>query len=182
VSVSVTLIAVGKNKDAALQSLIDDYLKRMSWRVALVEIPAPNVSDAERKSREADLIRKALPEKCVKIFLDERGRNFDSVAFAKKIEQYFAHAQNNIAFVIGGADGLDETLRAEADLLLCFGQMTWPHMLVRLMLVEQLYRASAILAGHPYHRQYNPILGIKALHDATRGNAFLARDFFHRVP
>ncbi len=149
----ITLITVGKNKDAALQSLIDDYAKRMTWRVNVVEIPAPQVSDAERKSREAELIRKALPEKCVKIFLDERGKNFDSPSFAKKIEQYFSNAQNHLCFVIGGADGLDENLREEADWLLCFGQMTWPHRLVRLMLTEQLYRAESILVGHPYHRQ-----------------------------
>jgi 23S rRNA (pseudouridine1915-N3)-methyltransferase len=153
VSASVTLIAVGKNKDTALQSLIDDYVKRMSWRMNIIEIPAPNVSDAERKSREAELIRKAMPEKSVKIFLDERGKNFDSVSFAKKLDAYFSNGQSHLCFVIGGADGLDESLRQEADLLLCFGQMTWPHMLVRLMLAEQLYRAESILAGHPYHRQ-----------------------------
>ncbi|MDB5478631.1 MAG: rRNA ((1915)-N(3))-methyltransferase RlmH [Alphaproteobacteria bacterium] len=151
-SVSIHLIAIGKNKDAELQRLIDDYTKRLSWKFTLTELPAPNVSDAERKMREAELIRAALPAKSVHIILDERGENVDSVAFAQKIQHYFTAQQSSLCFIIGGADGLDDTLRREADWRVSFGALTWPHMLVRLMLAEQLYRASTILSGHPYHR------------------------------
>ena len=149
---SVHLIAVGKNKDAHLQNLIDDYLKRLSWKFTLTEIPAPNVSDAERKSKEADLIRTAIPAKAVTIILDERGDNPDSIAFAKKIEQFLLNQSSQLVFIIGGADGIDETLRREADWVISFGKLTWPHMMVRLMLTEQIYRAGTILSGHPYHR------------------------------
>lgn len=151
-SITCHLIAVGKNKDANLQTLIDDYTKRLPWKFIMTEIPAPNVSDAERKSREAELIRAAIPPKAVTVFLDERGKNMTSVEFAKKLEHYFLNQQSTLAVIIGGADGLDESLRREADLCLSFGALTWPHMMVRLMLAEQLYRVSTILAGHPYHR------------------------------
>lgn len=151
-SITCHLIAIGKNKDTHLQSLIDEYIKRLPWKLTVTEIPAPNVSDAERKIREADLIRAALPPKAVTIFLDERGKNMGSVEFANKLNQFFLNGQSTIAVIIGGADGLDESLRREADLCLSFGALTWPHMMVRLMCVEQLYRASTILAGHPYHR------------------------------
>lgn len=151
-SISCHLIAVGKNKDSHLQKLIDDYVKRLPWKLTITEIPAPNVSDAERKMREADLIRAAIPAKAVTIYLDERGKNMGSVEFANKLNHFFLNGHSTIAVIIGGADGLDESLRREADLCLSFGALTWPHMMVRLMCVEQLYRASTILSGHPYHR------------------------------
>ena len=151
-TLSVHLIAVGKNKDKSLQNMIDDYLKRMPWKITVTEIAAPNVSDAERKIREAELIRAAIPAKSALIVLDERGENTDSVSFAKKLEQVAAHQSSTIAVVIGGADGIDESLRKDAQWIVSFGKLTWPHMMVRLMLVEQLYRASTILSGHPYHR------------------------------
>lgn len=151
-SVHIQLIAVGKNKDKHLQALIDDYLKRLTWKFTLTEIVPPNVSDAERKSKEAELIRAVLPPKAVTVILDERGDNPDSVAFAKKLEQFFLNQASHIVFIIGGADGIDESLRREANWVISFGKLTWPHMLVRLLLVEQLYRAGTILSGHPYHR------------------------------
>jgi 23S rRNA (pseudouridine1915-N3)-methyltransferase len=151
-SITCHIIAIGKNKDADLQRLIDEYTKRLSWKIIFTELPVLNVSDAERKSREADLIRQAIPAKAIKICLDERGKNIGSEEFAGKLQNYFTNQQSTIAFVIGGADGLDEIFRKEADFVISFGALTWPHMMVRLMLVEQLYRASTILSGHPYHR------------------------------
>ena len=151
-SITCHIIAIGKNKDADLQRLIDEYTKRLAWKIVLTELPVLNVSDAERKLREAELIRNAIPPKAVRILLDERGKNIGSEEFAGKLQNYFTNQQSTIAFVIGGADGLDETFRKEADFVISFGALTWPHMLVRLMLVEQLYRASTILSGHPYHR------------------------------
>lgn len=147
----IHIITLGKNKDKALQAMIEDYLKRMAWTVVFKEIAPPQCSDAERKSREAELIRAALPAKAFVIALDERGDMLDSPGFAARWDT-LQQTHSTVAFVIGGADGLDEALRRQAQMVVCFGRMTWPHMLVRLMLVEQLYRASTILAGHPYHR------------------------------
>ncbi len=149
---SIHLIAVGKNKDSHLQALIDDYRKRLTWDFSITEIPAPNVADSERKAKEADLIRAAIHPKTLLIVLDERGDALDSISFAKKIENFFIHHSSHVTFVIGGADGLDDSLRKTAAWSVGFGKLTWPHMMVRLMLVEQLYRAGTILAGHPYHR------------------------------
>lgn len=146
----ITILTVGKNKDQALQGLIDEYLKRLKGDVTITEIAPPNCSDAERKIREAELLRAAIPPKSIVIALDERGKTMNSPAFAAKLEQL--QQQGRLVFLIGGADGLDQSLRDAAQLTLCFGAMTWPHMLVRLMLVEQLYRAATISAGHPYHR------------------------------
>jgi 23S rRNA (pseudouridine1915-N3)-methyltransferase len=151
-SINCHIIAIGKNRDADLQRLIDEYIKRLSWKITFTELAAPNVSDAERKSREADLLRAAIPPKAVRIFLDERGKNMGSGEFADKLQNYFTNQQSTLAFIIGGADGLDDPFRREADFVISFGALTWPHMMVRLMLVEQLYRASTILDGHPYHR------------------------------
>lgn len=152
-TVSIHIISVGKNKDVHTGALVDDYSRRMApWRVSWSEIPIPNVSDAERKKREADLILEALPKNAVVVAMDERGKNMDSIAFAQKMDGFFAAGSNNVAFIIGGADGLDEAVRVRADLVLSFGALTWPHRLVRVMLAEQLYRAMTILTGHPYHR------------------------------
>ena len=151
-SVTCHIISVGKNKDADLQRLIDDYMRRLPWKTVMTEIAPPQTSDAERREREAALIRAAIPEKAFLICLDERGASMDSVGFARRLEHVFTTQTPVIAVVIGGADGLDPSLRRQAGLCLSFGALTWPHMLVRLMLAEQLYRASTILSGHPYHR------------------------------
>lgn len=149
---NITLLAIGKNKDKALQGLIDDYIKRLPWSLTIKEMAPPNCTDAERKRREAELIRAALPPKSFIIALDERGEALDSVGFARFMEKTQGQSPDNIVFLIGGADGLEEALRNDTQARISFGCMTWPHMLVRLMLAEQLYRASTILAGHPYHR------------------------------
>lgn len=110
------------------------------------------LSGPELKQAEADLLLNAVPNGAVVVALDERGKTMGSRDFAGKIGQWQDRGVGDIAFIIGGADGLDETVRQRADLLISFGAMTWPHMLVRPMLAEQLFRADAILSGHPYHR------------------------------
>ena len=95
---------------------------------------------------------RAIPAGAAVVVLDERGEQLDSSTFAGRIAAWRAEGRTDLACLIGGPDGLAESLRARADLLLAFGRMTWPHLLVRAMLVEQLYRAATILAGHPYHR------------------------------
>ena len=110
---------------------------------------------AEMKRREADLLRAALarrPGKPLVVALDERGRSLDTAAFAQQVGRWRDSGTAELAFLIGGADGLDRDLARSADLLLALGPMTWPHLLVRGLIAEQLYRAQQILAGHPYHR------------------------------
>ena len=101
---------------------------------------------------EAALLEKAIPSGSLACILDERGRVMSSPDFADQIAQWRDTGRQDVAFVIGGADGLDPGLRDKADFALSFGPMVWPHMLVRVMLAEQLYRAASILAGSPYHR------------------------------
>jgi 23S rRNA (pseudouridine1915-N3)-methyltransferase len=144
----LTIVAVGSMKDRAQRSLFDHY----AAGIALKEVEEKRkVSGAERMRREAELIRGALPKGALVVALDRRGRALDSEALAARLGRW-RDAGRDVAFVIGGAEGLDEALREEADLVLSFGPNTWPHMLARIMLAEQLFRAQAILAGHPYHR------------------------------
>ena len=110
------------------------------------------MSASERKIREGELLLAAVPERALVVALDERGKHVSSADFAKLIGKW-GSSGSTIAFLIGGADGHGDAVRARADHLLALGTMTWPHLLVRAMLCEQLYRAQQILAGHPYHRE-----------------------------
>lgn len=127
--------------------MVDRYLARIRPKPDLIEIDG-------RKSRDADdewrRIEARLPNGAARVVLDERGRDFGSVDLAKRLGQWRDQGRD-VAFVIGGAYGLPDAARASADLLLAFGAATWPHLLVRAMLAEQLYRAHDILAGGPYH-------------------------------
>ncbi len=102
---------------------------------------------------EADLLRKASAGAGVLVALDERGKTLTSPEFAAQLGKWRDAGQPEVCFLIGGADGLSPALRDEADVKLSFGKMVWPHMLARVMLTEQLYRAASILAGSPYHRE-----------------------------
>ena len=101
---------------------------------------------------EAELLARAVPSGAVVVTLDERGRVMTSPEFAAMLAKWRDGGRQDVAFVIGGADGIDPSLRAKADASVSFGAMVWPHMLVRVMLAEQLYRAATILGGGPYHR------------------------------
>jgi 23S rRNA (pseudouridine1915-N3)-methyltransferase len=101
---------------------------------------------------EAELLARAVPQGAVLVTLDERGKLLTSPEFATQLARWRDAGRQDVAFVIGGADGIDPSLRAKADFSISFGQMVWPHMLVRVMLAEQLYRAANILSGGPYHR------------------------------
>lgn len=147
----INLIVIGKQKKSPSLDMCKEYLKRMKWKVSLKEIDAPRGSN---KSKEAELILKEIPEGGFIIALDERGKSFTSPEFSEKIENWRDQALNNeLFFLIGGADGFDKIIRDKAKILLSFGKQTWPHMMVRVMLLEQLYRAQQISEGHPYHRQ-----------------------------
>lgn len=148
----IRIIAVGRQKASPAKELCAEYLKRMNWNVSVKEIDAPKASTP---AQEAPLILKELAARpALVIALDERGETLSSPDFAKKMAKWQATAPGGeIAFLIGGADGFDNSVRAKAHFLMSFGKQTWPHMLVRVMLLEQIYRAQQIIAGHPYHRQ-----------------------------
>ncbi len=135
------IVARGKIGRSPEADLVDRYLKRIHWPTRLTELPdrGGNVPD--------------LPGSAVTITLDERGQALSSIELAKKLETWRDGGKREARFVIGAANGHDEAQRAGADLLLSFGPATWPHLLVRAMLAEQLFRATSILANHPYHRE-----------------------------
>lgn len=157
----ITILAVGKLKAGPEKELSARYLDRFAKAGPAIGLELSKVTElsesrstnaATRKREEAAALDKALPDATPFIVLDERGKAFDSAVFAETIGNWRDQGQRELAFVIGGADGLDPGFRDRAALVLNLGRMTWPHQLVRIMLAEQLYRAVTILSGHPYHR------------------------------
>jgi len=147
------ILAMGKWKKGPEQALFDTYCVRMRPAPVLKELDVrKKLTGLELKQAEAELLLDNVPKGAIVVALDERGKTMSSRDFAGKIQSWQDQGRSDITFIIGGADGLDESVRSRADLLISFGAMTWPHMLVRPMLAEQLFRAHSILAGHPYHR------------------------------
>lgn len=145
--------AVGKAKAGPEQDLFRQYCRRLSPAPVLREVEEKRpLAAPQLKAREAELLLGVVPEGAKVVALDERGRDMGSVEFAEKLRGWRDGGAQDVAFLIGGADGHADVIRERADLLLCFGRMTWPHMLVRALLAEQLWRAHSILTGHPYHR------------------------------
>jgi len=153
--------AVGRLKQGPERELAASYCKRAEAAgrplglrgVEIVEIRESRAHDAERRRTEESIaIANVLPERAVIVVLDERGESIDSPALAALLQEWRAEDRTAACFIIGGADGLAPSLHERAKLKLAFGRATWPHQLVRIMLLEQLYRAETILAGHPYHR------------------------------
>ncbi|GBQ91884.1 hypothetical protein AA23498_1304 [Acetobacter nitrogenifigens DSM 23921 = NBRC 105050] len=149
------LIAIGRMKDAADRALMERYLKRLAPALDIVELPDGKGSPGEIKRREGEALLAALPDRAFVVALDQDGKTPDSEAFSDMLSGWLQLGRP-LCFLIGGAEGLDAPVVARADALLSFGRFTWPHMLVRIMLTEQLYRARAIAAGHPYHRAGRP--------------------------
>ncbi len=153
----VQICAVGRLRKGPERELYDDYLTRFDRTGrALALGPAQLIEVEDKKgggmAAEAMLLRRAIPDGALVCTLDERGKLMSSPDFAAQIGTWRDQGRQDLTFVIGGADGIDPDLRAQADASLSFGKMVWPHMLVRVMLAEQLYRAGSILAGGPYHR------------------------------
>lgn len=140
-AVLIHIIARGKIGRSPEAELTDRYLKRIQWPTKVTELP-------DRGGYLPD-----APPNSVTIVLDERGKALSSIDFAKRLEVWRDDGRREARFLIGAADGHEEELRGRADLLLSFGPATWPHMLARAMLAEQLFRATSILANHPYHRE-----------------------------
>lgn len=129
---------IGRGPEAAL---VERYVKRLSWRFQLTELP-----DVGGKAS-------AIEPGTVVVALDESGEQLGSIDLARRLESWRDSGKREARFVIGAADGLSDDERDDADLVLSFGRATWPHLLVRAMLAEQLWRATSILANHPYHRE-----------------------------
>jgi len=151
------LCAVGRLRAGPERDLVDDYLLRFDRSGRALGLGPVQEHEVEDKKNagmgaEADLLARGVPAGAVLVTLDERGKLMSSPEFAALLAKWRDGGRQDLAFVIGGADGIDPGLRARADFSLSFGAMVWPHMLVRVMLAEQLYRAASILAGAPYHR------------------------------
>ncbi len=153
----VHICAVGRLRAGPERDLVDDYLTRFDRTgrsLGLGPVTEHQVEDKKNSgmTAEATLLERTVPNGAVLIALDERGRQISSPDLAGHLEKWRDAGRGDAAFLIGGADGLAPDLRNRADLTLSFGAMVWPHMLVRVMLAEQLYRAASILSGAPYHR------------------------------
>ncbi|MGE5723457.1 MAG: 23S rRNA (pseudouridine(1915)-N(3))-methyltransferase RlmH [Sphingomonadales bacterium] len=135
------ILAYGRIGRGPEAELVERYLKRISWPTRVTEL-----SEAGGKVP-------APPAGTVTIILDEKGEQLGSLAFARKLETWRDSGRREARFLVGGADGFDDATRAGANLLLAFGKATWPHLLARAMLAEQLWRATSIIANHPYHRE-----------------------------
>lgn len=151
------LCAVGRLRTGPERDLVNDYLQRLDKTGRPLGLGPVTEHEVEDKkgggmSAEAALLARAIPVGAALCVLDERGKTLSSPEFAQALAQWRDAGRQDAAFIIGGADGIDAALRARADLSISFGRMVWPHMLVRVMLAEQLYRAATILAGSPYHR------------------------------
>ena len=156
VVVSIGRLKQGPERDLAdrYRERFDDIGRKLGFRgLEIADIPESRARDAvTRMAEEAAAISAAIPAKSALVALDERGDNIDSAAFARHLGRWRDEQVANTIFIIGGADGLSPDLRRMAKLRMAFGSATWPHQMVRVMLLEQIYRAATILSGHPYHR------------------------------
>jgi 23S rRNA (pseudouridine1915-N3)-methyltransferase len=147
------VVAVGRLKSGPQADLVRHYAERLTWPLSIREVEERRkLSPAELKEREGALLLSAVPPGATIVALDEHGAALTSDTFAQRLQRWRGDGVGDLAFLIGGADGLSAAVREKAGLRLSLGAMTWPHLLVRGMLLEQLYRAQQILAGHPYHR------------------------------
>lgn len=142
------ILAIGKcKKNSPEAAIIAEYIKRSSWEIIVKE------KDNATQDEEATFLQANIPHNAKVIVLDERGENMKSTELAAKIASWQLNGTSEICFLIGGADGHLQSTRDKADLLLSFGKLTLPHMLMRAVLAEQIYRIQTIIAGHPYHRE-----------------------------
>ena len=156
-AIRVSVIAVGRARRGPERALYEHYAARLGWPVTLKEVETRTALPAPvQRAREAELLLAAAPKGARLVALDQTGELLTSEAFAARLGAWRDQGAAEIAFLIGGAEGLDAVVRERADLALALGRVTWPHLLVRGLLLEQLYRAQQILLGHPYHRARAP--------------------------
>ncbi len=147
------VVAVGRLKTGPQADLARHYAERLKWPISIREVEERRkLSPAELMEREGALLIAAVPPGALIVVLDEQGTQLSSDGFAQRLQRWRSDGVGDVAFLIGGADGLSAAVQEKAALQLSLGAMTWQHLLVRGMLLEQLYRAQQILAGHPYHR------------------------------
>ena len=149
----IDVIAAGRLRTGPYFELSQEYMKRIKWSLSVYEIES-KLKDAKAvQMEEAKKIKEYLKDTAFIVVMDERGSGLRSLDFAQTLQNLQNSGESHMQFIIGGADGLTEEIRNSANLLLSFGQQTWPHLLARVMLLEQIYRAQQILIGHPYHRE-----------------------------
>ncbi len=149
------VIAIGRARDTSEAALFERYRPRIRPSLTLTEIADGKGAPAEIKRREAEALLAALPEKAFTVVLDLAGALIDTGDFAHRLDGWLGLARP-VCFLIGGAEGFDRSVPARADFALSLGALTWPHLLARAMLAEQIYRARSLTAGHPYHRAGRP--------------------------
>ena len=151
----IFILAFGNFNNSVYKTLFEEYAKRISYKIELKELKlknSNNLSSELLKHKEAELILGNLETDSILIALDEKGKQLDSVEFARTLNNFKLNSSSKITFVIGGADGLDQRIIKKANLVLGLGKMTLPHLLARVVLIEQIYRAQTIINNHPYHR------------------------------
>jgi 23S rRNA (pseudouridine1915-N3)-methyltransferase len=149
----INIIAIGKLKDKAIKELMDEYIKRTKWKISITELEVKkNFPEEQMKIEEGKLLLAKVPAGSYKIVMDEKGEQFTSTKFANKISDLSNKGISSISFLIGGASGHSEEVRKAAGMVLSLSQMTFPHMLARLFLVEQVYRAYTIKVGIGYNK------------------------------
>lgn len=149
------IVAIGKSREGPETALFARYAARIRPNLSLTELPDGKGAPAEIKRREGEALLAALPPRAFAVVLDLGGETLDSTGFAARLEYWLALGRP-LHFLIGGAEGLDTPVVARADAAVSLGAMTWPHLMARAMLAEQIYRARAITSGHPYHRSGRP--------------------------
>jgi 23S rRNA (pseudouridine1915-N3)-methyltransferase len=157
----IIVAAIGRLKRGPETELAERYAKRTTQTgrslglraIEIVEIRESRAAEAGKRMLEESIaLANIVPQGAAVVLLDSRGDNLDSASLAAQLAQWRSESRSAVVFVIGGPDGLAPSLHEKADFRLSFGAATWPHQLVRVMLLEQLYRAATILSGHPYHR------------------------------
>lgn len=150
----IRICTIGKDRRGEFEGAIQRYQKQLPWAVEILEKDPkkPNAPTSQRMQEEATLLREMASGSSIWVAMDERGKAMSSPQLANMLQRYQDEGSREIAFLIGGADGLLPELRKECSLVVSLGTMVWPHQMVRLMLMEQLYRSYSINTGHPYHR------------------------------
>ena len=151
----ISIISIGKFENSPHKAVFEHYIKRLRWKIDLLELDlkkSNNLSSDKIKEGEGALILKAWRKGSRLIALDEHGKQYDSRSFSKLITDAATYGDSDLTFVIGGSDGIAQAILEKATLKISLGKMVFPHLMVRSMLAEQLYRAQTIAQGHPYHR------------------------------
>lgn len=148
----IELLVIGRLKKGPHADLAQDYLKRLNWDVSITALESRHKDEHQGQIEELSLLKSHIQPSAYVIAMDERGKTLGSRALAQKFTDLQNQNRSLVQFIIGGANGLDDEIRDRADFLLSFGAQTWPHMLARVMLLEQIYRCQQIHLNHPYHR------------------------------